>query len=233
MRRLLKSRKFWLALAAIGVIAAIRFTGVAQYLSIETLRQHRQELTAFVAQNWVYAALTYIAVYTAAVAFSVPGALILTLTGGFLFGAYSGTALSVTSATLGATLVFLFAKTVFGDRALHGLGPQAESLARNIQRNAWSYLLALRLVPLFPFFLVNLIPALAGVRLSTYVLTTFFGIIPGTAIFSLSGAGLGRVLEEGGDVSFQSILTPEIIAALVALALLALASIPLRRRFQA
>ncbi|MDX2265833.1 MAG: TVP38/TMEM64 family protein [Hyphomicrobiales bacterium] len=229
---LLQNRKLWLALAAVGLILAVRATGAADYLSLDTLRDHRQALTAFVSENWALAALAYVGVYTAAVAFSLPGAVFLTLSGGFLFGAVSGTILTVIGATIGATLIFLFAKVLFGEKALERFGPQAASLAQNIQKNAWSYLLVLRLVPLFPFFLVNLIPAFAGVGLTTYVLTTFFGIIPGTAVFSLSGAGLGRILEEGGEISPASILTPEIIAALVGLALLSLAAIPLRRRFE-
>ncbi len=232
MFSVLKNRKLWLVLGAIGAILAVRATGATDYLSLETLRQHRQELTAFVTSNWALAALAYVGLYIVAVAFSLPGAVFLTLAGGFLFGAFAGTILTVIGATIGATLVFLFAKVIFGEGALERFGPQATRLLHNIQKNAWSYLLVLRLVPLFPFFLVNLIPAFAGVGLTTYVLTTFFGIIPGTAVFSLSGAGLGRVLEEGGTISPASILTPEIIAALGGLALLSLAAIPLRRRFE-
>lgn len=228
---LLKDRRFWLVAAAIGAIAALHYSGVADVLSLETIRTYRQELTAFVAEHALLAALVYMAVYVATVAFSVPGAVVLTLTGGFLFGAVTATLLSVIAATIGATLVFLFARAIFGDDALERFGPQAKSLAAAIRRNAASYLLVLRLVPLFPFFLVNLIPAFVGVRTSTYVLTTFFGIMPGTAVFSLSGAGLGSVLDSGEKISVGSILTPEIIAGLVGLALLSLAAIPLKKRF--
>ncbi len=229
---LFHDRRFWLVLAAIGAVAGLRLSGLGDVLSLETIKAHRQTLTAFVQDNFVLAVLAYAAIYIAAVAFSVPGAAILSLTGGFLFGAATGTMLTTVSATAGATLVFLFARLIFGDAALERLGPQAKNLAANIQQNAWSYLLVLRLVPLFPFFFVNLIPAFAGVRLSTYVLTTLFGILPGTLVFSLSGAGLGRVLDKGGELSAGSIFTPEIIAALTGLALLSLAAIPLRKRFE-
>ncbi|MDZ4789979.1 MAG: VTT domain-containing protein [Hyphomicrobiales bacterium] len=229
--KLLKNRRLWFGLAAVAAILAIRYTGVADTLSLETLRQNREALTAFVRENYLLAALAYIGLYATVVSFSFPGAVFLTLSGGFLFGAIWGTLFTVIGATVGATIIFLFAKVIFGENALQRLGPQAVKLAENIKQNAWSYLLVLRLVPLFPFFLVNLIPAFAGVGLTAYVLTTFFGIIPGTAVFSSAGAGLGHVLEQGGNISVGSILTPEIVAALCGLALLSLLAIPLRKKF--
>jgi len=222
-----------IALGIAAVVLAIRFTGVADILSLDTLARHRASLTGWVAANPWLAALAYVGVYATVAAFAVPGAVVLTLAGGFLFGAVWGTALTVLGATLGATLLFLLASRIFGADALRKLGPRAEALARGIQANAWSYLLVLRLVPLFPFFLVNLVPAFAGVALPVFVGTTALGIIPGTAVFSLSGAGLGRVLDAGGTPSLTGILTPEIIAALCGLAALALLAIPLRKRFAA
>jgi uncharacterized membrane protein YdjX (TVP38/TMEM64 family) len=229
--RLVRDRRLWLVLAAVGVIVALRLSGAADLLSIETLRTHRAGLTAWVGQNLPLAALAYVGVYALAVAFSIPGAVVLTLAGGFLFGAPLGTALTVVGATLGATGVFLFAQKIFGADALDRLGPAAQRLGEAIRRNAWSYLLVLRLVPLFPFFLVNLVPAFVGVRLATFVATTFVGIIPGTAVFSLAGAGLGSVLDAGGALDLKTILTPEILAGLGGLALLSLAAIPLKNRF--
>jgi uncharacterized membrane protein YdjX (TVP38/TMEM64 family) len=230
---LLKDRRLWLAAAAAGAFIAFRYSGLGEYLSLETIRTYRQELTGFVADNALFAGAAYVLVYVTAVAFSLPGAVFLTLAGGFLFGAVTGTLLTVLGATIGATLIFLFARVIFGENALEKFGPQAKALAANIKSNAASYLLVLRLVPLFPFFLVNLIPAFVGVSTLTYVLTTFFGIIPGTAVFSLAGAGLGSVLDRGEDLSVSSILTPEIIAGLVGLAVLSLAAIPLKKRFAA
>jgi uncharacterized membrane protein YdjX (TVP38/TMEM64 family) len=231
MRARLKDWRFWLAAFAIGVVLAARFSGLGSYVSLETLAAHRQDLTLFAQSHFPQAALAYVGIYITVVALSLPGALFLSLTGGFLFGALTGALLTVTSATCGATIMFLVARTLSGDRALERLGTRGVLFSQNIRRNAWAYLLALRLIPLFPFFLVNLAPAFAGVGLATFVFTTFFGIIPGTAIFSLSGAGLGAVLEQGGAISAKSILTPEILAALSGLALFALLSIPLRRHF--
>ncbi|HYF08484.1 MAG TPA: VTT domain-containing protein, partial [Acetobacteraceae bacterium] len=183
MTRLLRDKRLWLALGAVALILAIRATGLGELLSLETLRTHRAALTAWVGAHWVLAALGYLLIYAAAVALSVPGAVFLTLTGGFLFGAAAGTLLTVLAATAGATLVFLFARAIFGAHALDRFGETAARLAAGIRRNAWSYLLVLRLVPLFPFFLVNLVPAFVGVRLPVFVGTTFLGIIPATAVF--------------------------------------------------
>lgn len=233
MTRILTDRRLWLLLAAVALFLAVRQTGLASYLSLDTLKTHRETLTAWVAGNVVLAALAYVAAYVVAVAFSMPGAVFLTLSGGFLFGATLGTLLTVVGATIGATLIFLFAKTLFGANALDRFGAPAAKLAEGIRKNAASYLLVLRLVPLFPFFLVNLVPAFVGVPLLTYVLTTFFGIIPGTAVFSLAGAGLGSVLDQGGAITPGSILTPQIIGGLLGLAALSLAAIPLKKRFEA
>jgi uncharacterized membrane protein YdjX (TVP38/TMEM64 family) len=230
---ILKDRRLWLVLAALGAFFLLRWSGLAAFLSLDTLKAHRETLSALVTGNIVLASLAYVAVYIAAVAFSLPGAVFLTLSGGFLFGATLGTLLTVTGATIGATLIFVFAKAIFGESALDRFGAPAARLADGIRRNAGSYLLVLRLVPLFPFFLVNLVPAFVGVGIGTYVVTTFIGIIPGTAVFSLAGAGLGAVLDQGGSVSVGSILTPEIIAGLLGLALLSLAAIPLRKRLEA
>jgi uncharacterized membrane protein YdjX (TVP38/TMEM64 family) len=229
--RLLRDRRVWIGIGVLGLLVALRATGLSEHLSLATLATHRESLGAFVAANLVLAALAYTGLYVAAVAFSFPGAVFLTLAGGFLFGAAGGTALTVVGATIGATLVFLFAQRLFGADALDRLGPKARALGDGIRRNAASYLLVLRLVPLFPFFLVNLVPAFVGVRLGTYVVTTALGILPGTAVFSLAGAGLGEVLAMGGAFNPRAVLTPEILGALLGLAVLSLAAIPLKARF--
>jgi len=229
--KILRDKRLWLALAAVGVVLLLRFTGLGELLSLDTLARHRAALTGFVAENALLAGAIYVVAYAAAVALSVPGAVILTLAGGFLFGAVWGTALTVVGATLGATGVFLFAGLLFGENALDRFDAPAQRLAEAIRRNAASYLLVLRLVPLFPFFLVNLVPAFVGVRLPVYVVTTFLGIIPGTAVFSLTGAGLGNILDAGGTLDLGSVLSPEILAGLLGLAALSLAAIPLKNRF--
>jgi uncharacterized membrane protein YdjX (TVP38/TMEM64 family) len=228
---LLRNRKFWLVLGMIVFMIILRLSGVAEHLSLETLARHREILVDFVSIHYFWAATAYLAVYIAAVAFSVPGAVFITLAGGFLFGAWRGTIFTSFGATIGATLLFLFAQRIFGLDALDRMGPKARALGEGIRRNAASYLLVLRLVPLFPFFLVNLVPAFVGVRLPIYVATTAIGILPATAVFSLAGAGLGEVLAQGNEFDVRSVLTPKTMAALIGLALLSLAAIPLKARF--
>ncbi|MFN3449551.1 MAG: TVP38/TMEM64 family protein [Roseococcus sp.] len=219
-----------LLLAFVLLLVGLRLAGVEDLLSLEALARRREALLALVARDPALAALGYVLVYALAVAVSLPGAAILTLAGGFLFGAGAGTALAVLGATLGATGAFLFARLLLGAAALERLGPRAQALAAAVRRDAASYLLMLRLVPLFPFVLVNLVPALVGVRLPLYLATTFLGIIPGTAVFALTGAGLGEALEGGGGLDAARLLSPAMLAGLTGLGLLALAAIPLRRR---
>jgi uncharacterized membrane protein YdjX (TVP38/TMEM64 family) len=229
--RILRDRRLWIGVGLMALLVALRFTPLGGLLSLETLARHRETLDGFVAGNLAAAAAAYLAAYVAVVAFSLPGATVMTLAGGLLFGAALATALAVAAATVGATVVFLLARRIFGEAALAKLGPRAAQLAAGLRREAVSYLLVLRLVPLFPFWLVNLVPAFSGVRLAVFVLTTLFGILPGTAVFALAGAGLGEVLAVGGEFEIGRVLTPQILAALLGLAALSLAAIPLRRRF--
>jgi uncharacterized membrane protein YdjX (TVP38/TMEM64 family) len=226
----LKSARFWIAIIAVTVVVLLRISSLGHILSLDTLREHRSELLAWVDANRVLASVVYVLTYVGTVALSLPGATFLTLSGGFLFGALVGTALTAVGATIGATIVFVFARAVFGKNALDHLGSQYPDLVGGIRENAWSYLLVLRFVPLFPFFLVNLAAAFVRVPLSTYVITTFVGILPGTTVYSLSGAGLGSVLDQGSNFSVSSVFTPTVIAALVGLAMLSLAAIPVRKR---
>jgi uncharacterized membrane protein YdjX (TVP38/TMEM64 family) len=196
--------------------------GLERYLSFDTLREHRAALRAWVETSGVRAALLFMAIYTTAVAFSLPGATVLSITGGFLFGTVWGTVCIVVSATLGATVLFLTAKTAFGDAWRARAGPWLQNMEAGFRDNALSYLLVLRLVPLFPFFIVNLVPALLGVPLSTYVLGTFVGIIPGAVIYATVGAGLGSIFDAGGEFSATDILTPQVLLSLIGLAVLAM-----------
>lgn len=198
--------KRFLPLIVLALAMAVVFgMGWHKYLSLKTIGLNYESLKTFVADNAVLALLAYGAAYIAVVALSLPGGLIMTLTGGLLFGWLLGAVATVISATLGATLLFLIAKTSFGETLAAKAGPWLAKLRDGFQENALSYLLFLRLVPAFPFFVVNLAPALLGVPLRTYVLGTFFGIIPGTTAFSVAGAGLGSVIE-AQNASYQACL---------------------------
>lgn len=214
-----------LALAAVAVVALDAHT----YLSFDALREHRTALTDFVDQRFAAALLFYIAAYAVSTALSLPGGAILSVAGGFLFGGWLGGVFVIIGATLGATALFITAKTVLGDSLRTRAGPWLERMQEGFAENAFSYLLVLRLVPLFPFFVVNLVPAFLGVTLRTYVVATLIGIIPGVLVFSFAGAGIGSVLDSGGDFSPGAVLTPEIIAALSGLALLSLLPVLYKR----
>ncbi len=196
--------------------------GLHRYISFDVLRANREALLAWV-QSWgLLAGLVYMLAYAVAVAFSLPGGAVLSITGGFLFGAIWGTIYIVISATVGATALFLIAKTALGDVLRAKAGPWLQKMEAGFQENALSYLLVLRLVPLFPFFVVNLLPAFLGVALSTYVIGTGIGIIPGAFVFATVGAGLGSIFDSGEAFSASGILTPQILIALIGLAVLAL-----------
>jgi uncharacterized membrane protein YdjX (TVP38/TMEM64 family) len=211
---------------AIGAVFAL---DLDRFLSFAALREHREALTAFVADHRVIAALCFSGVYALAIALSVPGGAVLTIAGGFMFGSLLGTGLVVVAATLGATLLFLIAKTALGDPLRAKTGPFLKRMEAGFQQDALNYLLVLRLIPLFPFWIVNLVPAFLGVPLRTYVLGTFLGIIPGSFVFASVGAGLGSVLDSGQEFSPGSVLTPEIVIALVGLAALALLPVAYRK----
>ncbi len=218
--------KRWLpAIVLVGAIGTAFALGLDKYLTLEALREHRFELQSFVAQNQVAAIALFIAIYAVSTALSLPGATILTIAGGFLFGIWFGTVYAVIGATIGATGVFLVARTAIGQSLRERAGPWFSKMEDGFRDNALSYMLVLRLVPLFPFFVVNLVPAFMGVSLRIYVLATLIGIIPGAWVYASVGAGLGSIFDSAEEVSLGSVLTPELIAALVGLALLSLAPV--------
>jgi uncharacterized membrane protein YdjX (TVP38/TMEM64 family) len=209
------------------VAAGIAFIAVggAKYLTFAALAENREWLCEL-AQRWgLLAALVYTTAYAALVALSVPGAAVLTIAGGFLFGTWLGASCAVAGATLGATAVFLAARAGLSGLVRRG-GRFVGKLEAGFRADAFNYLLVLRLVPIFPFWLVNLVPALAGVRLPVFVLATFIGIIPGTFVYASLGNGLGNVVEEPG---FAVLLRPSVIGPIIGLAVLALVPVCYRR----
>jgi len=215
-------RRFLPLAVLLAAIVAAKLLGLDDYLTFDALRRHHQTLSGWVDRYGVLAGVGYVAVYALIVAMSLPGAVFLTLAGGFMFGAVLGTLYTVVAATIGATAIYLIATTALGDALRKRAGPTMRKMEEGFRRNAFSYLLVLRLMPLFPFWLVNLVPALLGVSLWVYVAATFVGIIPATAVFSLAGAGLGEVLDSGESFSIKNVLSPTLIAALVGLAILSL-----------
>lgn len=208
-------------LILIAGLVAFFALGLNRYVSFSALRENREALLTWVQHAGIIAPLSYMAVYAVAVAFSLPVGAILTITGGFLFGVAWGTVYTVIGATLGATALFLIAKTTLGDVLRAKAGPWLQKMEAGFRENAMSYLLVLRLVPLFPFFVVNLAPAFLGVPVVIYVVGTLIGIIPGTFAYTSAGAGLGSIFDAGAAFTVQNIVTPEIRIAMIALIILA------------
>lgn len=213
-----------------AIIAAAFALRIDRYLTIDALGDNRATLIAFVEVNRPLAGLIFILAYAAVVALSLPGASIMTLAGGFLFGVGLGASLTVIGATLGAVLLFLVARTAFGNVINQRAGPFLTRMADGFKENAFNYLLFLRLVPAFPFWAVNLAPAVFGMKLIPFAIATAIGIIPGTTVYSAFGASLGDVFDAGGEVNLKSVFSPTLIGALVGLGVLALLPVVLKRK---
>ena len=217
-----------LPLLAILIVAIIGAFTLRDYLSFEALRDNREALTSFRDANYLLTVLVFIGVYIVLVAFSLPGATIATLTGGFLFSTFPGVLFNVVGATIGATLIFLAAKWGLGERLAARMEASEGAIKQikdGIDENQWSVLFLMRLVPAVPFFVANLIPAMVGVSLSRFVITTFLGIIPGGVVYTSVGAGLGEVFGRGETPDLGIIFEPQILLPI--LGLCALAALPM------
>ena len=214
------SRIFPLVMLA-GGLAAFFSLGLNQYISLDALRENHEVLEFWVAEYGTLSALVFTGIYSLSVAFSIPGAVLITITGGLMFGPYLGTLYVVVGATVGAVGVFLAAKYAVGDILRVKAGPAIKRMEKGFCENEMSYMLILRLVPLFPFWLVNLVPAFLGVSLRAYTIGTLVGIIPGAFVYTLVGDGAGAVLDAGGGLSLDIIFAPRFLAPIIGLAVLA------------
>jgi uncharacterized membrane protein YdjX (TVP38/TMEM64 family) len=206
----------------LGLVAGFFALGLNRYLTLQALHEHEAALRAIVSRRPVFAAVGFVAIYALVVALSLPGGAIMTMTGGFLFGLWLGSLFAVLGATAGAIILFLVARFAVGDLLRARASPFLKRMAEGFGRNAFSYLLFLRLVPLFPFWAVNLVPAFLGIRLRSFVGATLIGIIPGTLAYASIGDSLGIYFNAGSDVPLSKVFTPETIAMRLGLALLAL-----------
>lgn len=215
---------FLLILVAAGVGAFV----LRDYLGFEALAKNREMLVAFRDQHYLLSVLGFMLAYIAIVGLSLPGATVATLAGGFLFGIFPGALFNITAATIGATLIFLAAKMGFGEAfsaRIANRGGAVTRLQSALQNNEWSALLIMRLAPVVPFFLANLIPAFVGVRTSRFIITTFFGIMPGGLILTSIGAGLDTVFETGEMPDLSLLFAPHILLPI--LGLVALSALPI------
>lgn len=217
-----------LPLIAVIVAGAFALFFLRDLLTFETLSENRARLLEFRDNNYALAVALFILAYFLIVAFSVPGAVVATLTGGFLFGTFPGALYNVTGATLGALAIFMAAKMGLGDRLaarIEGSQGMVKRFKDGFDDNQWSVLFMMRLVPVIPFFLANLIPALVGVSLSRFAITTFFGILPGSVVYTSVGAGLGETFDRGETPDLGILFEPHILLPILGFA--ALAALPM------
>lgn len=213
------------------LIAAVALVGVftlRDTLSFETLAENRDALIALRDDHFVLIAAAFVLIYVAIVAFSLPGAAVASITGGFLFGLVGGTVLNVISATAGACLIFLAARAGLGEMLSARMDASQGRIAKlrdGLRENEISVLFLLRLVPAVPFFVANLLPALVGVRFRNYVFTTALGIVPGAIVFTWIGVGVGEVFDRGETPDLSILWEPHVIGPI--LALCALAALPM------
>jgi len=215
----------FLAILAVALIGA---AFLRPYLGFDALAEHRDALARAVAEQYALAAITFVLAYVVIVALSLPGATVATITGGFLFGLFPGALFNFFAATLGAILIFLAARMGLGERlaARIDASPGAvQRLKRGIDENQWSVLFLMRLVPVVPFFVANVLPALLNVPLRRFVISTAVGIVPGGLVYTSVGAGLGEVLAAGESPDLGVIFEPHILGPLLGLA--ALAALPM------
>ncbi|WP_299726041.1 TVP38/TMEM64 family protein [uncultured Tateyamaria sp.] len=217
-----------LPLIIILAVAAIGAFTLKDYLNFQTLADNREALLSFRDNNYLLTALVFVTAYAAVAGFSLPGAAVMTLTGGFLFSTFPGVLFNVTGASIGAIAIFLAARWGLGERLAAKMDTSdglIKKIKAGIDENQWSMLFLIRLVPAVPFFVANLVPALVGVPLSRYAISTFIGIIPGGLVYTSVGAGLGEVFDRGDTPNLGIIFEPAILLPI--LGLCALAALPI------
>jgi uncharacterized membrane protein YdjX (TVP38/TMEM64 family) len=243
-------KPLWQRLIPVAAIIALMATawgfGLQKYLTLQAIAENRMSLGDYTNSHWLLALLIFMAVYVLAVALSFPGASVLTILGGLLFGAWIGGAATVIAATIGAVLIFEIAKSALGEGLAKRAGPFLSRIKDGFAADAFNYLLFLRLVPAFPFWLVNIAPALANVRLRTFTIATALGIIPGTFAFSFIGAGLDSLITAQNavhsaciaakgaaacpyELSVSSLVTKELLLAFVALGVVSLIPVAIKK----
>jgi uncharacterized membrane protein YdjX (TVP38/TMEM64 family) len=213
----------------IAVAAALAFSFDLS-LALDILRTHHGRLLSFVGESPFLASILFAVLYAAAVAVSLPGVAVLSVVGGYLFGWFHGTILVVLAATIGASGVFLLARSALGDHVRQRAAPAVQRFAEGFRDNALSYAFALNVVPIFPYALIIVAPAACGVPLPTFLAGMILGLVPGTFVFAGIGDSLGEVLARGVPLRLAHFITPEILLLLSSLAALALLPVVWRRR---
>ena len=214
-------RRFGPLVALLGLFAWALVSGVAEHISLEELRTRGEDLRAFTEQRPLLSLGIYVAVYVATVSISLPGALILSLSGGYLFGPFLGGAAAVTGATGGSTVVYLVSRSAFGDFLRRWKNPLLLRVEDGFRDNAFSYLLTLRLIPAFPLLLVNVAAGLVAIPIRTFLAASVLGMTPSSFVYAGIGAGLGHVFARGGPVSVETLMSPRVYLPIIGMGVLA------------
>ena len=218
-------KRFWpIGLILLGLVIVWQ-AELHSYLDPGVLAREHISIRNFINSHFLASALIFVGAYAGVTALSLPGAALLSLAGGFFFRELSGTILVVAGATLGACLLFMAARTALRESLSARAGPWFTKLEQGFQKNDFLYLLSLRLIPLFPFFVVNLVPAFLGMRFGRFALATMIGIIPGSFVYVSLGTGLGEIIDQGENISLQTALSPALIIGLSGLGILCLAPV--------
>ena len=237
----------WLSLGLLAAVSAACYAlGLQNYFTLQSIAEHQSQLQTFVSQNLFVATAIYFIVYVAAVALSLPGAAVLSILGGFVFGWVLSAPLTIAAATIGATAVFKIVQTSLGSAISEKAGPFVKKISGGFEKDAFNYLLFLRLVPAFPFFAVNAVAGLTRMPIRTFIWATLIGIIPGSFAFAWLGRGLGSVIDaqnathaacvaeksaEACPYTFalSLLVTPQLLFALAALGVIALVPVLLKK----
>ena len=228
MEYLFKMKKHWkliLLVFFLIVIILLNYTGIFSVLNISFINQNNDFILSYVDSNFYFSSLLFVFIYIMAVVFSIPGAWLLTVTGGYLFGWLFGGFFAVISATIGACIIFLLTKSLLRDFFKNKIINKKNILQKiedGINNNSFSYLLFMRLMPIFPFVFVNIAPAILGIRFNIYAFTTFIGIIPGTLVYALLGEGASEVIISNDINALEGYSFTKIILGLSVLSLLSL-----------
>jgi uncharacterized membrane protein YdjX (TVP38/TMEM64 family) len=219
-----RTRNIVLLILFLAAIVLLRYSPLGTLLTFENLKQHRETLMAFVREHAGMSVILFIALYIVAAAFSIPGAVILTIAGGFLFGTIAGTVYVNIGATIGATLAFLSARYLLGGRLQEKYQVQLKTFNEELEKNGAHYLLTLRLIPVFPFFMINFLAGLTKIPIKAFIWTTSLGIIPGTVVFAFAGQQLGSIN------SLSDVLSKKMLLVFAALALVALFPVVMKKK---
>jgi uncharacterized membrane protein YdjX (TVP38/TMEM64 family) len=226
-----KYRKIILLIIFLFIIALLNYTGFFSIININLINTHQNYILNFIENNFYLASLLFILIYIIAVIFSIPGAWLITVSGGYIFGWLIGGFLAVIGATLGACIIFIMAKNLlrnFFSKKIINKKSILIKIENGVKRDAFSYLLFMRLMPIFPFVFVNIVPALLGIRFNIYAVTTFIGIIPGTFVYALLGEGANEIFISGNVSSLETYDSFKIIIGLSGLSILSLLPIVIK-----